>query len=68
MVTLVSEAAEQFEPPNVKVIRHDGPGAGGRTLDRLWDAQLHGASRTTPQTPFTLSEIAPASWPRLLAS
>jgi len=41
--------------PNVKVIAMTG-GGWRDTLDRLWDAQLHGASRTVPK-PFTLSEM-----------
>jgi DNA-binding NtrC family response regulator len=41
--------------PNVKVIAMTG-GGWRDTLDRLWDAQLHGASRTIPK-PFTLSEM-----------
>ena len=41
--------------PNVKVIAMTG-GGWRETLDRLWDAQLHGASRTIPK-PFSLSEM-----------
>ncbi len=41
--------------PNAKVIAMTG-GGWRDTLDRLWDAQLHGASRTIPK-PFTLSEM-----------
>lgn len=41
--------------PNVKVIAMTA-GEWRDTLDRLWDAQLHGASRTIPK-PFTLSEM-----------
>ncbi|MEP7324754.1 MAG: response regulator [Gemmatimonadota bacterium] len=41
--------------PNVKVIAMTG-GGWRDTLDRLWDAQLHGASRTIPK-PFSLTEM-----------
>lgn len=41
--------------PNVKVIAMTA-GDWRDTLDRLWDAQLHGAARTIPK-PFTLSEM-----------